>query len=532
MLTDPPLDLLVVGSLTIDRFADGSLAPGGSVLHATRAAVDAGYRLGVVTVAGDEAAARDGISALRQLAGVQLEPAAATLLFRHEETAAGRRLWLEVPATPLAAASRAASPRAVLFAPVANEMGPELGGRDFASSVRGAILQGWLRELTAGEIVRSRPLRALPEPLVARLAGCDVLIASREDLLADAHEPQAQLDALRGTFGPAPTLIVTDADHGAWVDRRGSRTLVGVPRVVRDVPMVGAGDAYAAILLGAMGRGRDPLGAARDAAAGVAEMLASRSDRRVAVIGDVHGMDVRLASLLVDAGLTDASGAWTGGRDELWCLGDLVDSGTGGAAVIGMLRRLADEAAAAGGRAGSVMGNHEVLLLAAHHMPDEATNGPFATFRGDWIGNGGIEADLARMSDADAAWLARLPAMARVGDALLLHADAGMYLSLGRTVGEANERMAALMEEPEPVGWDGLLGVMTERFSLRDDPRLAERLLARFGGRRVLHGHTPIARFTGADPATVRAPHLYADGRAMALDPGLPLGGPGFVHVL
>ena len=40
MLTDPPLDLLVVGSLTIDRFADGSLAPGGSVLHATRSAVD------------------------------------------------------------------------------------------------------------------------------------------------------------------------------------------------------------------------------------------------------------------------------------------------------------------------------------------------------------------------------------------------------------------------------------------------------------------------------------------------------------
>jgi hypothetical protein len=92
--------------------------------------------------------------------------------------------------------------------------------------------------------------------------------------------------------------------------------------------------------------------------------------------------------------------------------------------------------------------------------------------------------------------------------------------------------MAALMAEPEPVAWDGLLGVMTERFSLRDDPHLAERLLARFGGRRVLHGHTPIARFTGADPATVRAPYLYANGHAMALDPGLPLGGPGFVHVL
>jgi hypothetical protein len=540
MLTDPPsaewppapLDLLVVGSLTIDRFADGTLAAGGSVLHATRAAVDAGYRIGVVTVAGREVTADAGIRRLAEIATIHGEPAPATLTFRHEETPAGRRLWLEVPATPLVAPPHGLAPRAVLYAPVADEIGPGLGGQVYEGAVKGAILQGWLRDLAPGELVRSRPVSSIPPPLVMRLAACDVLIASREDLLADAAEPAAQLDALRGTMGSNPTLIVTDADRGAWVDEAGSRTLVGVPRVVRDVPMVGAGDAYAALLLGAMGRGRDPLGAARDAAAGVAEMLAARSDRRIAIVGDVHGMDRRLVSLLREAQLIDGGGSWIGGRDELWCLGDLVDRGTGGSKVIQLLRRLGVEAEAAGGRVDSVLGNHEVLMLAARTMPDDASSGPFATFREDWIANGGIAEDLDRVTDEDAAWLAGLPAVTRVADALLVHADAGLYLSLGRTLGEANERMAGLMAEPDPVTWDGVLGVMTERFSLRDDPSLAGRMLARFGGARVLHGHTPIARFTGADPASVRAPHVYADGRAMALDPGLPIGGPGFVHIL
>lgn len=538
MLTDPPrdggtgLDLLIVGALTIDRFADGSRAAGGSVLHATQPAVDAGYRVAVVTVAGAEPEAARGLATLAALADVHRQETGSTLTFAHEETPEGRRLTLDVPATPLETLPLADPPRAVLYAPVADEMGSSLGGQRYPGAVRGAILQGWLRHLEAGAVVRPRPVASLGPELIAELAACDVLIASREDLLADAREPAAQIDALRAAVGPHPTLVVTDADHGAWVDRHGRRVLVGVPRVVRDVPMVGAGDAYAALLLGAMGRGRPPEAAARDAAGGVAEMLAARSDRRVFVVGDLHGMDRRFDQLLHEAGLTDVAGAWSGGRDELWCLGDLVDRGPGGWRIIATLRRLADEAADAGGHVSSVIGNHEVLLLAARTMPDQPSSGPFATFLGDWHANGGRDGDLARLTEADAAWLARLPALARVGDALLIHADAGLYLSLGATLGEANERMTAILAEPDPVVWDGILGVMSERYSLRDDPGLAPRLLARFGGRRILHGHTPIARFTQADPARVDAPHVYAGGLAVALDPGMPLGGPGFLHQL
>ncbi len=537
MLTDPPhaataLDLLIVGALTVDRFPDGSLAPGGSVLHATRPAVDAGYRVGVVTVAGPEPPASAGLETLASLGALARQDATATLTFVHEETPDGRRLTVEVRATPLSAPPVAQPPRAVLYAPVADELGSSLGGQRYPGAVRGAILQGWLRHLEVGAVVRPRPAASLAPELRAELGACAVLIASREDLLADGHEPGDQLDALRAAVGPRPTLVVTDADHGAWVDRDGGRTLVGVPRVVRDVPMVGAGDAYAALLLGAMGRGRSPEAAARDAAGGVSEMLAARSDRRLFVVGDLHGMDRRFDELLRAAGLTDAAGTWTGARDELWCLGDLVDRGPGGSRIIATLRRLATEAADAGGHVGSVIGNHEVLMLAARAMPDRVSNGPAATFIDDWRANGGIDEDLARLTEDDAAWMARLPALARVGDALLVHADAGLYLSLGATLGEANERLAAILAVPEPVVWDGILSVMSERYALRDDPGLAPRLLARFGGRRVLHGHTPIARFTRADPARVDAPHVYAGGLAVALDPGLALGGPGFLHQL
>ena len=74
MLTGPPpapIDLLVVGSLTLDRFADGRLAAGGSVLHAGRAAADAGYRVGIATVAGPEPEAVIGLDKLDRVADVQ-----------------------------------------------------------------------------------------------------------------------------------------------------------------------------------------------------------------------------------------------------------------------------------------------------------------------------------------------------------------------------------------------------------------------------------------------------------------------------
>ena len=62
------LDLVVVGGLTVDRFSDGSAAPGGAVLHIARALAARGVRVGIVTTAGPEPEALAGLAELRDLA--------------------------------------------------------------------------------------------------------------------------------------------------------------------------------------------------------------------------------------------------------------------------------------------------------------------------------------------------------------------------------------------------------------------------------------------------------------------------------
>jgi len=118
-------DLLVIGGLTIDRFADGSAAPGGSVLHIARAAASRGVRVAILTVAGPEPEAQAALAELRQLVvDVEAGDADATATFSHHDTAQGRRLALERRGGRVAIAGSAllASADAVLVAPVAGEV--------------------------------------------------------------------------------------------------------------------------------------------------------------------------------------------------------------------------------------------------------------------------------------------------------------------------------------------------------------------------------------------------------------------------
>jgi sugar/nucleoside kinase (ribokinase family) len=277
-LEPEPLDLLIVGALTIDSFEDGSRAPGGSVLHAARAAAASGYSVGVVTVAGSEPEARDGLRELRRLGSVHAEPARSTLAFAHRLEAGERRLILVAPPQRLVCPSRAVAPAAVLYAPLADEFGAGLAGQRYAAACTGAILQGWLRTLDVGKRVRPLPLSALPAALVDVLSGHRVLIASREDLLAVATDVPQQLDALRACFGGRPALVVTDGAHGAWLEDGAGRVRIPAPAAVpaATASTVGPGDAFAAILLAELGRGVSLRRSAPVAASAVVEMLRRR----------------------------------------------------------------------------------------------------------------------------------------------------------------------------------------------------------------------------------------------------------------
>lgn len=260
----PPLDLVVVGGLTIDRFPDGSSAPGGSVLHIVRAAALRGRRVGIVTNAGDEPEARAGLEELHRLATmVESSHEPGTTSFRHGETAEGRQLWLGNRGEALGSGAVALGrleTRAVLYAPVAGEIPEEALSTAGVDQVRGAILQGWLRTTEEGEEVRPLPLAALNQTVVQALRGFDLLVASREDLLAEATAPRQQLRSMRRTFGAGPVLVVTDGPGGAWIrlglSVEAEPSHLPVQRVISDVPTVGSGDVLAAFTL--LGEWRRP----------------------------------------------------------------------------------------------------------------------------------------------------------------------------------------------------------------------------------------------------------------------------------
>jgi sugar/nucleoside kinase (ribokinase family) len=272
-------DLLVIGALTIDRFADGSSRPGGSVMHIAMAAAAGRMRVAVITVAGPEPEAQAGLDELRGLAArVEITAADATATFIHRDSPGGRRLWLERGGGSIRLPDLGRDePQAILLGPIADEVAPE----DLASlgpgPTRGAMLQGYLRSVAADGEVRPLPLSALDPRLVTALSQFDLLVASREDLLGEAIEPSDQLASLRRLVGPLPALVVTDGVRGVWTEREH----LPLPRVVEGVPSVGAGDIFSAFMLAEPWPRPVPGGFLRQRAEGamlaVAEILEARS---------------------------------------------------------------------------------------------------------------------------------------------------------------------------------------------------------------------------------------------------------------
>ena len=266
------------------------------------------------------------------------------------------------------------------------------------------------------------------------------------------------------------------------------------------------------------------------ASSAVRELIASY------VIGDIHGQLDALVRLLREVGLIGKGLFWTGRDATLSFVGDFFDRGPDGIGVLELVMRLQQEAAAAGGRVDGLLGNHEPLLLAAHHFPDAPTTGPGGTFRADWELNGGVPGDLARLNGEHITWLSALPAMLHVGDRLLMHADALFYRSYGSTVPEVNRSTTLLLQGQDLAAWDRLLDQFSERDAFLTPDGAGEsrarECLRVFGGRQLIHGHTPISRTTGRTPQEVTAPLVYAGDLCVNVDGGLYLGGTGFVYRL
>jgi hypothetical protein len=247
--------------------------------------------------------------------------------------------------------------------------------------------------------------------------------------------------------------------------------------------------------------------------------------RPLFVVGDVHGHRDVLADLLRDAGLIDAADRWSGDDAVLWLIGDLVDRGPDGIGAIELVQRLERES---DGRVRCLLGNHEAVLLSVHFAGGEEMGYPGTTFADVWLANGGVARDLRALAPEHVDWLLGLPAVAREGEWLLLHADSDAYLRYGDSVEQINARIASALASGAPAALDELLEVLSERFGLAD-PAAVDRLLETLGGSRIVHGHTPIASLQERDPRDVTGPLVSGDGRVVNVDHCLFAGGPGFV---
>ena len=254
---------------------------------------------------------------------------------------------------------------------------------------------------------------------------------------------------------------------------------------------------------------------------------------RTLVIGDLHGHFDTYRRLLQQARLIDEADHWSGGESVVWLVGDLFDRGPLGIQCLRLTRQLQEEAGISGGQVDCLLGNHELMLLAARNFPT-GTEKSDENFVELWLDAGGQTADLVQLQEEEAEWLRQRPAMALLGDYLLLHADATNYLNFGLSITKVNENFTELIHSNDQARWLEAIRVFSMHGGFCDPagPQRAEQMLKLFGGRQLVHGHTPIPLCNGQPAETVVEPWVYAGGRCCNVDGGLYLGGPGFVYEL
>jgi hypothetical protein len=257
---------------------------------------------------------------------------------------------------------------------------------------------------------------------------------------------------------------------------------------------------------------------------------APSSGPAVLATSDAHGHLAELTAALRASGLLDDASRWCGGDARLWVLGDLLDRGPDGLGVIALVRRLTDEAAAAGGAVRTVLGNHEVIALGTRRFGDAEVvhRGVVRTFSSIWARNGGLASDQAGIDDELFSWLSALPAIARDGDHLLMHSDTVGYLEWSDSVDDINRAVRDTLAGDDPVAWFDVLVRLGRRheFAGRSGPAAARLLLDTLGGTRVVHGHSIIGDLFDEPCDSYDEPRLYADGLALDIDGGIYEGGP------
>ncbi|MBL4681315.1 MAG: metallophosphoesterase [Pseudomonadales bacterium] len=182
---------------------------------------------------------------------------------------------------------------------------------------------------------------------------------------------------------------------------------------------------------------------------------------RFNVIGDLHGYYQPYESLLLNAGIIDADLNWAAGSDQLWLIGDIFDRGNQAVQCLDLTIKLQQQAASAGGLVQCLLGNHELMFLAAKKfMGDEAES---AKMYKQWVHWGGQEIEMQSITDQHISWLSALPAMALVGNRLLIHGDNLSYVNYGMSIDQVNRYFEDLMTDNDHHKWARTLSEFSVR---------------------------------------------------------------------
>lgn len=236
MTTPASTPFLCIGHLCHDRLTGGGHVLGGTAAYVSLVLRQLGYPAAILTSLGPDFAFRAQFDG----PGIPLlaKPAARTTVFENIYLDNGQRTqYLHARAAELRPEDVPPAwqeAEIVLFCPIADEIDPALF-QVFPKALKGATIQGWLRQWDAQGLVRPKAMDW------TQLAGLDLVILSDADI--------AGLDgALEALQTQVPLLVLTQGAAGATVFQGGTaRHFPAYP--VRAVDATGAGDVFAAVFM-------------------------------------------------------------------------------------------------------------------------------------------------------------------------------------------------------------------------------------------------------------------------------------------
>jgi hypothetical protein len=242
---------------------------------------------------------------------------------------------------------------------------------------------------------------------------------------------------------------------------------------------------------------------------------------RWAALSDIHGQAGLFLQLLQAHGLVDAAGHWDWADGVLVITGDVLDRGPAQIEALWAIYRLAQEAAAAGGRVELLLGNHEAMVMAG----DLRYLHPKYPAVARLLGRASYDQLLAADTELGA-WLRRRATVLKLGDTLFMHGGLHPdYVAQGVDLTAINRRFrnglgksrARLDPASVPLfGNDGPLWYRGYFHPLQTSTAQIQALLDQAAVARIVVGHTT--------QSEIRSLH---DGRIIAIDAGLKTGADG-----